>query len=181
MIALHGQGTKGITIAAHAVSRGEYKLYLHTSRQPVPAPLAKPEAASEPVTCVSQIDAGAYCRWLSAQEARSYRLPKMSELEELTGEVPLENVSTEIWPHHHGNRPELRGGMNEIHFCEWTAEVERLPGAGGRPDRILGSIFYPPWLRHGNNAAHAQAHLSATEGYSFVTFRLACDLESSGP
>jgi hypothetical protein len=175
MIPLTARGTQGVMLAAHAVTRQEYKAYLRTSGQPVPPPLAKPEASSEPVAYVSQVDAVAYCRWLGTQEGRTYRLPVMAELEELASEAVLDGSSPEIWPHHHGNRPELRGGMKEMYLCEWTGETESVPGAAGRPDRILRSIFYPPWLRHGANAIHAQAHLSATEGYSFVTFRVACN------
>ena len=65
--------------------------------------------------------------------------------------------------------------MKPTYLCEWTQETEELPQLGGdAPGRSLGSVLYPPWVRQGNNASHAQAYLAATEGYSSVTFRLAC-------
>ena len=174
MITLSSQAVHA-RVASHAVSRQEYKVYLRASGTPIPPALARPEAGAEPATYVSQVEAIGYCRWLSGQEGQAYRLPAMAELEELAGESVQDGSSPEIWPHHHGNRPDLRGGMKEMYLCEWTSETERVPVGGGQPDRILGSIFYPPWLRHGNNATHAQAHLAASEGHSFVTFRVASD------
>ncbi len=124
---------------------------------------------------VSQDDATAFCRWLGPQEGRAYRLPCMAELAELVGEEAAQGVDSEIWPHYHEQRPELRGGLKPAYLCEWTQEVETIPQPGGR-SRVLGSVFYPPWLRQGPNASHLQACLLASEGYSFVTFRVALDL-----
>ena len=71
--------------------------------------------------------------------------------------------------------PEVIGGLKPVFLCEWTAETETVEQPAGRPAHVLGSIFYPPWLREGSTGMHAQAHLLATEGYSFVTFRVAYD------
>ncbi len=163
-------------LLAHApVTRAAFKEFLRDTGQKLPPSLAEPGAASAPVTRISQHDALAYCRWAGSREGRTYRLPAMAELEQLYSEDAADGVSLEIWGHTAGHTPEVRGGLKEVFLCEWTTETEEMPQPGERPPRILGSIFYPPWLRHGNNAAHAQAYLAATEGYSFVTFRLACD------
>ncbi len=164
-------------LAAHPVTRQSYKAYLHTLGLPIPPSLAQADNPANPVTYVSQVDALAYCRWLGGREGYPYRLPTMAELLELADDASQDGISPEVWPHLHGNRPELRGGMKEMFLCEWTMETESVspPGAPDRV-RVLGSIFYPPWLREGSNAVHAQANLLATEGYSFVTFRVARDL-----
>jgi len=169
-LTLHGRRT---VLAAHPVSRECFKQYLRETDQPTPLFLTRPEPSSNPVTYVSQVDALAYCRWLGAHEGRTYRLPSMSELQEALGEAANEGISPDFWPHTYGQLPELRGGLKPVYLCEWTLETETIEQPSGRPPRILGSIFYPPWLREGSNATHAEAHLLATEGYSFVTFRVA--------
>ena len=160
-------------LATHPVTRGEYKEYLRASDHAIPPSLARIAPPSVPVTDVSRVDAVAYCEWLGRRESRSYRLPTIAELLELAAEAEEDGISDEVWPHQRGHRPEVRGGMKEMFLCEWTYEVEETPAQPGQPPRILGSIFYPPWLRHGSHSYHAQAHLAATEGFSFVTFRLA--------
>lgn len=172
LLTLRGHGVHAL-VASRAVTRIEYKEYLRVAGLPAPPQLARSEAQGGPVIWVSQIDAAAYCRWLGQKEGQPYRLPTMAELLELAGESNLEGVSAEIWPHEHGNRPELRGGMKEMYLCEWTSETEVVRGPSQMGERVLGSIFYPPWLRPGNNAVQVQAHFPATEGYSFVTFRVA--------
>jgi len=159
-------------IAAHPVSWEEYRDYLRAVGQPPASPVHF-ERHSAPVTDVAQADAVAYCRWLGQREGKALRLPTVAELMELASEAEEDGISMEVWPHEHGHRPELRGGMNEMFLCEWTAETEEVPMPAGQPPRILGSIFYPPWLRHGGHTSNSQAHLLATEGYSFVTFRVA--------
>ena len=72
------------------------------------------------------------------------------------------------------------GGLKPVWLCEWTQETEVIEQAGDHAPRVLGSIFYPPWLREGNAPGHAQAHLAADEGYSFVTFRLVYDPQGTG-
>jgi Sulfatase-modifying factor enzyme 1 len=173
MIDVRGPGVAA-ALGEHPVTKAEYRAYLRTAGLAHPAPLAGDERLSDPVTHVSQDEAIAYCAWLSTQEGRTYRLPRMGELTELAGDAAAEGISPEIWPHYHEQRPELRGGLKPMYLCEWTQETETIaqPGCG---TRVLGSVFYPPWLRHGPNASHLQACLLAREGYSFVTFRIAAD------
>jgi hypothetical protein len=174
-ISLHTRDVN-VALAARPVSRQEFRAYLSASGRPTPAPLARGDNPTMPVTYVSQVDAAEYCRWLGTQQGRGYRLPTMAELNELADEITQEGINPEVWPHTHQLHPELRGGMKPTFLCEWTAEVEELPQLGVNASvRRLGSVFYPPWVRQGNNASHAQAYLAATEGYSFVTFRLASD------
>ncbi len=163
-------------LLAHSpVTGAAFKEFLRATGQKLPPALTASGSAAAPVTRVSQQDALAYCRWAGSREGRTYRLPMMAELEELYSEDAEDGVSMEMWAHTPGHTPELRGGLKEVFLCEWTSEFEEVPQPSERPPRILGSIFYPPWLRHGANASHTQAYLSVTEGYSFVTFRLACD------
>jgi hypothetical protein len=162
-------------LAARPVTRESYRRYLHDTGQPLPHMLTQPAPPTDPITYVSQADATAYCRWLSAREARACRLPTMAELEELNGELAERDLGPEAWPHTQGHLQEVIGGLKPVFLCEWTAETETVEQPAGRPERILGSIFYPPWLREGSTGLHAQAHLLATEGYSFVTFRVAYD------
>jgi hypothetical protein len=174
MIEVRGAGV-AVALAKQPVTKAEYRAYLRAAGHATPPPLAPDEKLSEPATFVSQIDAIAYCTWLSAQEGRAYRLPRMAELTELASDSAAEGVSPEIWPHYHEQRPELRGGLKPFYLCEWTQETESIAQPNGGA-RVLGSVFYPPWLREGPNASHLQACLLAGEGYSFVSFRLASDL-----
>jgi hypothetical protein len=174
MIEVRGPGV-AVAVAEDPVTKDEYRSYLRAVGRATPPPLAQGERLSDPVTYASRDDAIAFCQWLSTQEGRTYRLPRMAELSELAGDAAAEGVSLEVWPHYYEQRPELRGGLKPDYLCEWTQEVETVPLPGGRV-RVLGSVFYPPWLRHGPNASHLQACLLASEGYSFVTFRVACDL-----
>ena len=166
-----------VTMAAQPVTVQAYKTYLQAADLPTPRPLAHPDSLATAVTYVSQVDALAYLRWLGVREGRSYRLPAMNELLELYAEDAVDGINPEMWPHTHDRRPELRGGLKAHYLCEWTAEVEAIvqPGAPDRT-RVLGSVFYPPWLRESSNASHVQAALLASEGYSFITFRAARDL-----
>jgi hypothetical protein len=174
MIEVHGLGV-AVALAEHPVTRSEYRTYLRATGQAVPPAGSRPESPSDPITYVSQTGAIAFCRWLGSQEGRAYRLPTMAELAELVRDVTEEGVSPEVWPHYHEQRSELRGGLKPTYLCEWTQETETVSQSDGRT-RVLGSVFYPPWLREGSNASHLQACLLASEGYSFVTFRLAADL-----
>jgi hypothetical protein len=177
LIEVRGPGV-AVALAEHPITRSEYRTYLRASGQAVAPAGSRPESPSDPITYVSQTDAIAFCRWLGSQEGRAYRLPTITELAELARDVTEEGVSPEVWPHHHEQRPELRGGLKPIYLCEWTLETETVPQPGGSA-RVLGSVFYPPWLRAGPNASHLQACLLASEGYSFVTFRLAADLTTA--
>jgi hypothetical protein len=175
LLTLDGHGVRAL-IASHPVTRESYKRHLRETRQPMPPALKMPAPPSSPVTCVAQVNAREYCHWLSSQEGRTYRLPTMAELLELYSEdVADDGFSPDLWPHHPGEMPELRGGLRQVFLCEWSSEVEEIPQPDQRPPRVLGSIFYPPWLRENANATRAQAHLLSTEGYSFVTFRVATD------
>ncbi len=165
-----------IAMAVRPVTRQEFKAYLAAAGKPVPKPLTRGESPSAPVTYVSQADAIDYCGWLAAKEGRRYRLPTMAELHELAAGVTQDGIDLEVWPHTYEQRPELRGGMKPTYLCEWTQETDEVPQYGtGMRARALGSVFYPPWVRPGNGI-NAQAFLSASEGYSFVTFRVACDI-----
>ena len=174
MIEVRGPSV-AVALAEHPATNAEYRSYLRAAGRANPSPLAQGERLSDPVTYVPQTDAIAFCQWLSTQEGRAYRLPKIAELMELAGDAAAEGVSREIWPHYLEQRPQLRGGLKPIYLCEWTQETETVPLPDGRT-RVLGSVFYPPWLRHGPNASHLQACLLASEGYSFVTFRVATSL-----
>lgn len=161
-------------IAAHPVTAQAYRTYLRVTGRPLPSPLARAENALAPVTYVAHVDAVAYLKWLGAQDGLGYRLPSMEELLELSLEITLKGISGEVWPHSHEQRPELRGGLKAHYLCEWTGETDRINQLDDPSrERILGSVFYPPWLREGANASHAQAYFLATEGYSFITFRAA--------
>ncbi len=163
-------------LAAQPVSREAYRDYLRATGRPTPPALTRPAPPTDPITYISHEDALAYCRWRGQQDGRAYRLPTMAEMMEFLAEDAADGVSEELWPHQHGNRPELIGGLKPNYLCEWTGDTEVDPPSGGvSQERVLGSVFYPPWLRHGNNATHAQAYLAANSGFSFVTFRLACD------
>lgn len=162
-------------LASQPVPRAAYQDYLRASGQPLPPAVTQTGPSTSPVTHISQTDAQAYCRWAGGREGRVYRLPTMAELQALYAEDAADGITLEVWGHTSRARPELYGGSKDVFLCEWTGEIEEVPQPGGRSPRILGSIFYPPWLRHGSNAIQAQAHLLATEGYSFVTFRLAAD------
>ena len=163
-----------VLLAAHPVTVGDFREYLRIVGRPVAAARSRAEPLTAPVTDAPQTDAAAYCLWLGQKEGRQYRLPTMAELLALAQEAEEDGISAEVWPHQYGNRAELRGGMKEMFLCEWTCETEEVAMPAGKPPRVLGSIFYPPWLRHGGHTANAQAHLVATEGFSFVTFRVAC-------
>lgn len=72
--------------------------------------------------------------------------------------------------------PGLDGAVRPAHLCEWAQETEALPQDGdAAPDRIFSSIFYPPWAWSAGKGAAIQASLTGCAGYSFVTFRVACD------
>jgi hypothetical protein len=166
-----------VAVAARPVTRQEFKTYLAAVGEPLSVALARTDTPTAPVVFVSQTAAVAYCDWLGAREGRRCRLPNMAELHELADEVSQEGISVEIWPHYRQPHPEFRGGMRPTYLCEWTQETKELPQYGDAGSvRVLGSIFYPPWVRESGNSAQAQAYIHAAEGYSFVTFRVACEV-----
>lgn len=135
--------------------------------------LKQAQSSNAPVINVSQVQAAAYCEWIGSRTGRVYRLPRVAELQELMGGKPDAAPDAGTWPHERGHVTELRGGMKPVYLCEWTSDTIEGPRYGNRPPRVLADIFYPPWLRDGNNAGHVHASLSVDEGYAFVTFRLA--------
>ena len=174
MISLNGPGVRAMT-AIHPISRVAYIAYLRTTGQPIPPSLARPEGPGKPATCVSQVEADEYCRWLGKQEGQPYRLPSMAELLQLYGTAATEGTSGDIWPADAAPSTVPQGLAHNTYYCEWTCETQEIPQYGRDSVRVLGSVFYPPWLREGSNMLHAQAHMLATEGYSFITFRVSRD------
>jgi hypothetical protein len=161
-------------LATHPVTLGEYRLFLTATERPLPPAPAHHDADDrEPVVEVSQLDAAAYCDWLGGQEGAVYRLPSLPELHALECLAEDEGFSAQIWPHRRGDLAEMRGGLKRQYLCEWAIDIEDPPISSDRPERQMAGIFYPAWLRPGNSASHLQAHLLASEGYDFVTFRVA--------
>ncbi len=175
LITLQANGVNA-RVANRPVTRQEYVAYLHALGAPVPATMTRPGQSHAPVVGVSQVDAIAYCGWLGAQQGQAYRLPAVAELLELAGSSGNQGTSEDVWPHTHSDRPDVPGFRGSImYLCEWTRETETIPQANGEA-RVLGSVFYPPWLREGNNPKQVQGMMLSTQGYSFVSFRLAADL-----
>jgi hypothetical protein len=158
-------------VATALVTVASYKAYLHELGRPLPRSLTRGGSPSRPVAYVSQVDAAAYCQWLGRQEGAPYRLPSMAELMALYSTT--EDSMPEGWPALMEERDPACGEHGC--FCEWTCETETMLSYDGGASRLLGSIFYPPWLRPGSSAIHAQARVLATDGYSFVSFRVATD------
>lgn len=173
MIPVSGQGFRAL-LAARPVTRGEYRQFALATGAQLPRRPAEGESASAPVINATQEEAEAYCAWLGSQQGRRYRLPSVAELQELIEVMGAAEVDPAVWPHIDRHMTQMIGGLKAHYLCEWTEEKTEV-SQPGRPSRMLGSIFYPPWLREGGNNAHLQAHLLATEGFSFVTFRLAQD------
>jgi hypothetical protein len=172
---LNGRGVHCV-IGIQPVTRESYKRYLREMRKSIPHTLTLPASGVSPVIYASQASAREYCDWLSTQEGRRYRLPTMAELLMLYSEDPNRDAfGPDLWPHQSDNLSGVGSrGLSHVFLCEWSNEVEEVPQPDHRPARLLGSIFYPPWLREG--VSLTQAYLQATEGYSFVTFRVAADL-----
>jgi formylglycine-generating enzyme required for sulfatase activity len=165
-------GARRVHLAAQPVSFTEFHAFLEDSGRPMHAGLRRASASAATVIGASQLEAATYCEWMTGRGGRAYRLPSMEELDAVMGQGPAHSVDAGVWPHEQGHLTELIGGLKPVWLCEWTRETEERPGVGGRPGRVLASIFYPPWLREGNNVGHMHASLLASEGYSFVTFRL---------
>ena len=173
MISVKGPGFSGL-VAPHLVAASAFKLYLASLDHPASKQLMRCATQRGPICWVPQLEAVQYCLWLGRQHSRPYRLPSMAELIEFFSESAAQGISPDLWPADAARRTADLAG-HEANFCEWTRETDVLPGVDGADARVMGSIFYPPWLRSGNNAAHLQAHMQASEGYSFVGFRVACD------
>lgn len=169
-----------VHVSARPVTWDEFLAFLADTRREVPRGAKRSPGnapgAPEPAIGVTQVDAAAYCDWVCRRTGRTCQLPSTDELDALMphtmvghqhGQVP----DAGFWPHEKGSLPELRGGLKPVFLCEWTREIEE--GTADRdPDRAMARIFYPPWLREGNNPLHVHAALLARESYSFVTFRV---------
>lgn len=172
---------RSVHLAARPVTLPEFRAFLQDAGRALPhgvkhAPANAPGGA-EPVIGVTQLDAAAYCEWAGRRIARPCRLPGTDELDALMPHTVVSHAHGVVpdagfWPHERGHLPELRGGLKPVFLCEWTRETEEAP-SDRDPDRVMAGIFYPPWLREGNNPLHVHARLLASESYSFVTFRLA--------
>jgi hypothetical protein len=171
-IALDLRGQRAV-VAAQPITRQQYRMYLAAAGKPAPAPRAMGERSAAPVTYVSQLDALEYCRWLGAKEGRRYRLPVMAELEAMADEIAQEGIDLKVWPYMHQPYLEYRDSIKLTYLCEWTQETDELPRIWSAASAcVLCSVFYPPWARSSSNASRTQAHLAASERYSFVTFRV---------
>ena len=169
-----------VHLAAHPVSLTEFLAFLDETERPRSPELKKAPAnspgAPEPVIGVTQPDAAAYCEWVGRKTRRPCRLPSTNELDALmphTSATHSHGVVPDagFWPHAEGHLPELRGGLKPVFLCEWTRDIEEAASTV-QPDRVLALIFYPPWLREGDNPLHIHAAVLSSKGYSFVTFRV---------
>jgi hypothetical protein len=173
MIVVKGRDVQA-QVCAELVTRRSFLAYLTVTGEPVPAQLARLNGRAGPATWVSQISAAQYCQWLGRQQGQPFRLPKVSELVEFYSAAAMEGVTENLWPAYAERLP-ADCVARDACVCEWTQETQEVSMIGFDQGRTLGSIFYPPWLREGANATHIQAHMLATEGYSFVSFRVARD------
>ncbi len=124
----------------HFVSNGSWKSVEGTWKNP---PGMDPQSDSHPVTCVSEVDASAFCQWLTARERASgrispgeqYRLPSAAEwhaaiglsadsllLNSADADVPLHLAATELAP-----RNEVPGEISDLSgsVAEWTSSPGR--------------------------------------------------------
>jgi hypothetical protein len=171
---------KTVHIAAHPVSLAQFTAFLESAGRPVPPGVKHlPEGVQggdEPVTGVTQVDAAAYCEWVCRHTGRNCRLPSGDELDALMPHATVQQShgpvpDTEVWPHEKGQRHEMRGGLKPVFLCEWTRDIDATT-EDLEPKRQMAIIFYPPWLREGDNPLHAHAALLASGSYTFVTFRV---------
>lgn len=162
-------------LAERPVQTESFLAYLRAVGRAAPRAVTRGRRLSEPVIHIPYADAQAFCEWFGQQTGRRVRLPAVAELVELAREITEQGIDREIWVHDFRLHHHLTGPFEDDFLCEWTREVTRIPRPDGR-DRVLGGIFYPPWLRESGNSVHAHGHLPIDEGYSFVTFRLAQDL-----
>jgi hypothetical protein len=161
-------------VGAQLVTRRAYIGFLQAAGRPVPPPLTRSGSPANAVTWAPQVEAAEFCAWLGKQEGGQYRLPSVAELVAFHREAEQKGLEVGVWPAD-AEREAPDCVAHDSCFCEWTCETEEVPIYGTDQVRVLGSIFYPPWLREENNVVHVQAHLLATEGYSWISFRVAQD------
>lgn len=174
MVKVEGPGFRTL-LGAYPVRHAEFEAFVAATGKSWQDRTQAREGAQAPVTEVGQTEAQAYCEWLGKREGVVYRLPTMAELNALVQAMGAAEADPEVWSEENRHTAALVGGLKAHYLCEWTGETEEIERHDG-PPRVLGSIFYPPWMREGQSHTHAQAHLLATEGYSFVTFRVARDV-----
>ncbi len=165
-------GAMHARLGSRPVSKDEYLTYLRATGKPAPHPLARGGRGGDAVTYVSQVDASEYLKWLGEREGARYRLPSTAELLALAEPHGPAGSSMDMWPHSHAEQPE----QGAVYLCEWTRETETLDPYGPGEPRVLGSVFYPPWLRQGNNPKQVQGMMLSSQGFSFVGFRAASDV-----
>jgi hypothetical protein len=173
MLKVQGVGFRSV-VTAQLVTRRAFLGYLEAAGRPVPPPLTRSGAPANAVTWASQVEAAEFCAWLGKHEGGRYRLPSIAELVAFHALAGQERLEVGAWPADVERQAPDCVAHNSC-FCEWTCETEEVPVYGTDQVRVLGSIFYPPWLREGNSVVHVQAHMLATEGYSWISFRVAQD------
>lgn len=157
-------------LARYPVRAREFQEFVRAARLARKRGPRRAGDGESPMIDVSQTEAEAYCEWCGG-----YRLPKMAELQALVEGMGAGESDPEVWSQANWRSAAIIDGLKTRYLCEWSCEKEVIERSDGAV-RVLGSIFYPPWLREGPSHTHAQAHLLATETYSFVTFRIARSL-----
>jgi hypothetical protein len=171
LLKVQGAGFRSL-VAAQMVTRRAYIGFLEAAGRPIPPQLTRSGSVAGAAAWVSQVEAAEFCAWLGKREGGQYRLPSVAELGALHALAEQESLGVGLWPAD-VERQALDCTKSNACICEWTRETEEVPIYGTGEVRVLGSIFYPPWLRAGNNVAHVQAHMLASEGYSWIGFRIA--------
>ena len=117
----HSVTVDTFAIATTAVSRAEYELFLEQTGRPPPPFWDDPRFVDprQPLVAPSWFDADEYCRWLSRQMDRPYRLPTEAEREKATrggvegGSYPWgDELPDWMDPHYRGDdveKPDLVG------------------------------------------------------------------------
>lgn len=174
-----------VRVAAQPVTFAEFSAFLQAAGRPLPKgvrrassgqPGGAPSGGSQPVIGVAQPDAAAYCEWAGKRIGKACRLPSIDELDSLMPHTMVTHAHGVVpdagfWPHEQGQLAEVRGGLKPLFLCEWTRDVLEAVSRA-HPERVMALIFYPPWMREGDNMLHVHAALLASESYSFVTFRV---------
>jgi serine/threonine-protein kinase len=90
---------KSFLASSALVTNGQYAEFIKQTDHRVPAHwqhnLPAADSLTKPVTNISWNDANAYCRWLSQQTGKNYRLPSETEWEYLANnlaDLPIDNI-----------------------------------------------------------------------------------------